>query len=100
MELTHNVRKWLAANGYPLEMKAAKVFKTAGFDVEQSEYYLDRDTEDYRELDILASLSRDSKRVHYSLRALVECKFCKSNPWLLLTDSGETKRQVKLIMHP
>lgn len=100
MELIDNIQKWLAKNGYPLEMQVAKEFKNAGFDIEQSEYYQDRETDTFRELDIIASTSRQSDRAHYSVRTLIECKFCKSNPWLLFTEPGDVQRNFKLIMHP
>jgi hypothetical protein len=100
MEQMDNIRKWLNENGYPLEMKAAQIFRNAGFSVEQSDYYLDTESEAYRELDIVATLFGETDRVHYSMRILVECKVCKDKPWLLFTESMDTRKSLRLTIHP
>ncbi|HWR17974.1 MAG TPA: hypothetical protein VN577_24310 [Terriglobales bacterium] len=78
------VRNWLEKQGYPLEMRAASLFKQAGFEVRQSWYYPDAETGKSRELDILV---RDPDFIGIvDIEFAIECKAIKK-PWLVLSTS-------------
>ncbi len=81
MTLIPKVREWLENQGFPLEMKAAAAFRTAGFEVRQSSFYTDPETTKNREIDLVA-LDRDYSGV-INIQFIVECKTGK-NPWVLL----------------
>ena len=51
-EIEKKLKKWLNEQGYPLEMQVAESFRKAGFDVSQSDYYLDPETNILREIDV------------------------------------------------
>lgn len=84
------VRKFLARSGYPLEMRAARMFGRRGFQVEQARVYIDLNTEVLREVDVLAY---STNRTFYpgvgwaELRLVIECKR-SDKPWLMFV--GDT----------
>ena len=82
MTLITETQKWLEDHGFPLEMRTAVEFQTAGFGVEQSRFYVDPDTEKNREIDVEAVLSNFLGLV--GVRFIVECKATKK-PWVLLS---------------
>ena len=51
-DLEKRVADWLKTQGYPLEMRVASALREVGFDVSQSEYYNDPDTQTSREIDV------------------------------------------------
>jgi hypothetical protein len=80
-----SIRKWLETQGYPLEMASAKIFRSEGFTVFQSEFYLDPQTNVYREVDVVAwkqvRLSEHLLRVEL----VAECKSSLDRPWVMVT---------------
>jgi len=98
--LTDNIEKWLAKHGYPLEMRTARTFAAAGFDVSQSEYYRDSGSADFRELDMIATHNVETKRVCYCTQVLIECKFCDDKPWLIFTEREDAGGGRKLMANP
>lgn len=89
--LSNKVKEWLNNQGYSLEMRVAQVFTQAGFDVSQFERYLDPDTGDLREIDIVATIKKSSNKITASIKYYIECKYLK-NPWVIFTS--------KKRMHP
>ena len=88
-DLTTKVAAWLETSGYSLEMRAARGLIAAGFDVVQSEYFQDSDTNKWRETDILAhceTRGTSGGRPIFSL--VVECKSGK-HPWVLFTSPND-----------
>lgn len=80
--MLEKVRKWLAAEGYTLEMETAAAFRNAGFDVVQSNHFVDQETGKDREADVIAI---DADRYGIVRAAVViECKSSKT-PWVVLT---------------
>jgi len=73
------VNNWLREEGYSLEMQVARVFCEKKFDVLQSDYYVDQDTGEQRELDVWAS----RKAPPLSIGVCVECKSTKGKPWVV-----------------
>jgi hypothetical protein len=80
--LKDQVYEWLSQQGYPLEMRVAKALRKVGFEVRQSHYYVDPQTGEHREIDILATRTDDIGFVEIAF--LVECK-TTTKPWILLT---------------
>jgi hypothetical protein len=82
--LDSKVRKWLEKQGYSLEMRAARSFEKAGFEVSQSEHYLDPETNTVRETDVVASLHRRISNTWLSVKFYIECKYAYK-PWVVFT---------------
>ncbi len=79
--LLPKIREWLDSQGFPLEMKAAAAFRAAGFEVRQSSFYTDPETNKNREIDLVA-LDPDDLGI-VNIQFILECKAGK-NPWVLL----------------
>jgi hypothetical protein len=91
--LSDKVRGWLVEQGYPLEMQVARVFRNAGFYVQQSTYYEDSESGKLREIDVTAQLhSPSSTNVLLQVAFFVECKWTGDKPWLLFTSEHEQGR--------
>ncbi|MFF7237212.1 hypothetical protein [Streptomyces collinus] len=93
--LTAKLQTWLAAQGYPLEMRVAREFKKKGVRVTSSDYYVDDESGDYREIDVtariplcdLATLNGDE--VPSFLCAVIECKSAPGKPWVLFEGGAD-----------
>lgn len=80
-DLRTSIRKWLAKEGYPLEMSVARCFSDAGFDVSISATYEDYETRQEREIDVSASRWTDlNKPLALQVCFMVECKVSKDKP--------------------
>ena len=79
---TEKVLEWLQKTGFPLEMYAASVFRSAGFDVRQSFTYSDPESAKGREIDVLVQDPDWFGVIEISF--VVECK-ASPNPWVVLT---------------
>jgi len=90
--LQAKVASWLKTEGYPLEFRAAHVFRRHGFEVLQGDYVEDLEAKRAREVDLSASVTLEDEgddsrwmRVEY----IVECKSSMDKPWVLFTsDQG------------
>jgi hypothetical protein len=82
--LLDEARKWISEQGYPLEMRAARIFRDGGFDVQQAQLYTDQESEKRREIDLIA-ISPDYVGVTHVAFA-IECKSSKK-PWVLFTSN-------------
>ena len=80
--LKEKVQEWLLSQGYPLEMKVASALREHGFEVRQSHYYKDIQTDEHREIDILAV--RTDLLGYAEVAFLIECK-ATQKPWVLFT---------------
>ena len=98
-DLLAKVRDWIEKQGYPLEMRAAKVFLDAGFSVIQSESYPDPETGKPREID-LSSLMFDVRQTYSTVLSFaVECKSTKAKPWIVLCSTGEDSSIFSMAYH-
>jgi hypothetical protein len=82
--LVEKVRTWLDDQGYPLEMRVARTFRKAGFNVAQSVCTFDRKSDRPFEIDVLAKkdVSLTDRAICVSI--VIECKDPKKEkPWLL-----------------
>lgn len=75
------VREWLEKEGFPLEMRAARAFRQAGFEIRQSDLFTDPEDQKSREIDVVATIRSEIgfTEVDY----FIECKSSK-HPWVVL----------------
>jgi hypothetical protein len=85
MILEEKIRAWLEAQGYPLEMRVARQFRSRGFRVVQSEFYKDGESGLLRETDVVASAQSEADGVLIRVSFVVECKTSPDKPWVLFT---------------
>lgn len=88
--LDQKVLEWLGKHGYPLEMAVASEFSRLDLDVTQSGYYEDPETQQPREIDVVAEyvLTGEEREIIFNLVFAVECK--KSNvPWVSFRSTTE-----------
>lgn len=80
--MDEKLSEWLDKQGYPLEMRVAKLFMEKGFFVRQSPYYLDKETDVRRELDLVASrdFTFNERTIRYTFA--IECKNNREKPWV------------------
>lgn len=84
VSLAERIQRSLERTGYPLELETARVLGGAGFDVVQSDYYKDPETDKYREIDVVAYSSSTVSRGELLVQIVVECKK-SSNPWVVFS---------------
>lgn len=81
----NRITDWLNSQGYPLEMDVSEVLHKLNFHVLQSEYYIDDETSNHREIDIVADVHKEISDVFLRLSLIVECKVSKDKPWIIFT---------------
>src|SRR5688572_25576331 len=88
--MDEKLSEWLDKQGYPLEMRVAKLFMKKGFFVRQSPYYLDKETDVRRELDLVASrdFTFNNRAIRYTFA--IECKNNREKPWVAFSSKNHT----------
>lgn len=89
-QLKNKIKDWLDKHGYPLEMYVASVFQKAGFEVVQSVYYTDPESNTAREVDVFAYKNIQFDNHWLSFSFVIECKSSKK-PWLAFMADDNTK---------
>ena len=79
------IADWLNTQGYPLEMEVAKTFRSDGFDTTQSAYYVDAESGESREMDVVAQKASNIGGILLRSSIVVECKKTDDKPWVLLS---------------
>lgn len=75
--------KWLNSNGYPLEMLVASIVrKHTNFSIRQGWHYVDSESGDSREIDIVCTAEDTYGTVEINF--VIECKATKK-PWVIFT---------------
>lgn len=82
-DLEGKVKAWINEQGYPLEMRVAKEFREGGFRARQSEYFIDPENGDSREIDVIASRQCKVGDILVRLTVCIECKVAKKHPWII-----------------
>lgn len=89
-DLGEKIRRWMQAQGYPLEMQIAQVANEAGFMAQQGLHYYDSDQKIHRETDVVVTTSRKIEDFQCKLqfRVVFEAKSSagRSKPWVILAD--------------
>ncbi len=83
-DLTQKIKEWLEKQGQSLEMRVAKTFRENGFDVSQFEHFIDPESQIVRQTDIVASISQNIENSQIAIKLIIECKYAKSKPWIIL----------------
>lgn len=89
-DLGEKIRRWMQAQGYPLEMQIARVANGAGMMAQQGQHYYDSEQKLHREMDVLVTTSREIEGFScgLQLRVVFEAKSSagRSKPWVILSD--------------
>lgn len=64
-------------------MTVAREYQKRGLNITQSDYYLDPETSESREIDVLGSTIWDYKSIFCKLTLVTECKSSADKPWVL-----------------
>lgn len=81
VDLTEKLTKWLGEHGYPLEMRVASVVrKYTRFDIRQGWHYIDPESGNSREIDIVCTAPEP--RGMAEINFVIECKATKK-PWVI-----------------
>lgn len=91
------VRDWLLSQGYPLEMRTAKVFQDADYRVIQSEYYSDPESDTTREIDVYAFSQEEVGQGLIRVSWVVECKSTTGKPWVLFTSNRKFSGRARVV---
>ncbi|NOQ75965.1 MAG: hypothetical protein GQ574_28420 [Crocinitomix sp.] len=78
------IKDWLLLGGFPLEMKFADSLLKKEFQVAQSVYYKDAETEKFRETDIIANKYEKINDTWVFITFVIECKKSTDKPWIVL----------------
>jgi len=91
-KLLKDLKDWLETQGQALEMRVAKIFQENGFSVSQFENIVDQESQSVRQVDVVASLSKEMEGCLLTARLIIECKYTKSRPWILLLTPQKFER--------
>jgi len=80
------IKSWINKNGYPFEMRVAKSFRKAGFEISQSILYKDSETDKYRETDLIAHKTKAINGVWLNITFIIECKKTIDKPWIIFSN--------------
>ncbi len=90
------VRTWLRKTGYSVELRTAAAFQAQRLAVEAARYYLDRDGETLREIDVVATgwQTKGTPAAAATLEVVhvVECKGASGHPWVAFLGDNRFSR--------
>ncbi|NEW53909.1 hypothetical protein GV792_28195 [Nocardia cyriacigeorgica] len=89
--LIGGIAKWLESQGYPLEMRTAREFHSRNIFATLGHYYVDLETGQQRETDVMVRLNQGSGKSGLGVVLVIECKSARDKPWVLFT--GDPNRQ-------
>lgn len=102
-DLKDKIRQEIEKTGFPLELRAANELLRRDYHVAHNVYYLDRDENKGREVDLrgLRNEFFAVDRKPYAVRhcVLVECKKSVSRPWVVFTSPSVSYDQNVLDLH-
>lgn len=92
------VEEFLNSEGYPLEYYTANKFMRSHFQVTQGDFTHDG-SQNPREIDVLATMTWPAGADDGFIRLynIVECKWTKANPWIVLTSPTTRKSSPAII---
>lgn len=83
-----DVQKWLTQTGFPVELRVAREARRASpLWTEQSRYFVDPETEQVRETDVVVGLGPRGQHPSGNVVVVAECK-AKPVPWVVFDDGG------------
>lgn len=88
--INKNIETWISKKGFPFEMEIARAFQSSGFIVTISDFYVDYETNDSREIDIIA-LRNSDREIKTPLQVCIniECKSSREKPWVLFVSDAQ-----------
>lgn len=93
-DINSKLMEWLNRHGYQLEMKLGKKMKEANFFTRNSVYYIDQDSNKFREIDVISQYKEHTGLLNIFF--VFECKSSKSNPYVLFTSEDTLHYRNKL----
>ncbi|MGF6354092.1 hypothetical protein ABIE27_002002 [Paenibacillus sp. 4624] len=104
-EIKYKIVKDIKKTGFPFELKAAEIIKACNWNVSHNNFYIDKDENKGREIDLIARYdvitpwSEDNKDyMEFSLIMPVELKQGTKHPWVFFTT--EQSSFEKLLEYP
>ena len=85
--LLQKLKAWLDKQGYPTEFQVANVCQRHGFRVFQGSYVSGTETANPREIDVIATRDHNLRDHLIRVEQIIECKWSKDKPWVVLTSS-------------
>lgn len=91
-EFEKKIINWLDKSGFPLEMRVAKIFQRYGFNCTQSDFYKDPETNEFREIDIIAgkAIHSSNYNIMVTVKFIIECKHSDGKPWLIFISENNS----------
>lgn len=86
--LATEARAWLKKSGYPLEFRVARAFESQGFRVQPNHFVRMQADQKIREIDLLASIPRNTPFMRARFELYVECKSSRQLPWIFFDLGG------------
>jgi hypothetical protein len=99
MDMEAKIEKWLDDRGYSLEMRVAQMLRQKALSVIQSEFYIDPDSKQARETDVVAYQNRSKENKQLLLAMVVECKVSTDKPWVLFTQAHAYTAELSIQRH-
>jgi len=90
--MEEKIKKWLLEGGFPLEMKLSNILLDNEFEVAQSIYFRDSESNKFRETDIIASKFINKNGLWIYITFVIECKKSNDKPWVILMNKGITNQ--------
>ena len=100
--LSQRVKDWIEEQGYSLEMRVAKTFRNAGFNVSQFKHFVDQESQSVRPVDVVATIPKVVANTEVSIQLFIECKYSTEQPWVILTTTqrfGKFKFFSRVLQH-
>jgi hypothetical protein len=75
--------------GYPIELQVGDIFSRNGWHVQHNRYYLDKEEQKGKEIDVSAYVKTHNEGIHVGLHLICEVKKSSDKPWVIFS----TKKQ-------
>lgn len=88
-QLRETVFKEIQKTGYPFELQVSKSFENKSWSVDHNSYYIDKDENKGREIDLITGIHRGSTTedyyIEFTLNLIIEIKQSVVKPWVFFT---------------
>jgi len=88
-DLINKLKKEIEKTGFPTELEIGKIFRIKGWDVEHNTYFIDKDENKGREIDLVSNLVfQDESNDHYTeftFKFIVQIKKEQEKIWVIFT---------------
>jgi hypothetical protein len=87
-DLQQSVGAWLSGQGFPLELRVARILESLDMRVLPNRYVDVPEFRRPREIDALAMIQQDMPLIRAQFELYVECKWSRDNPWVVFVSGG------------